>query len=480
MRPGYVYDKGALVKSLLILIGTAVLMKATGGAGFLLVVPLVLSTLMMRRADKLFFYILLTTAMLVANPNVVPKDVVFGISQRVLMMILGVVMSVQLLGSRLSRYTKPILGIFPYVLFMIIPSAMGWSPKISFLKLFLFTMIFLAYFGVANQAAQSRSLYGGVVRSEMLAVAIFFIAGSVALIPFPGIGQLRGDQFLDNPNATSLFMGMTSQSQALGPAISALAVILLGDLLFSVKKPDKLYLALLLCCPILIYKTSSRTGMGSFLLGLGYVVWLFMRAKGIGSRWRGKVMSIATTVVLLCVLVVVAVPSVRSGAIRFALKVSGESKRELSAENVLSSRQGKIDECLANFHKKPLIGNGFQVSENMAYNRDKGGLILSAPIEKGVWIYAVLEEGGAIGFVLFAGFLLFTIHTLAKRRCYIGAGCLFVCALTNLGEFTFFSMTYMGGFIWSMVFAGVAMDVQRIRQETRGAFRPPWAGIGMV
>lgn len=478
MRFAGAYDKGALVKSLLILIGTAALMKATGGAGFLLVVPLVFAALMMRRADKLFFYILLTTAMLVANPNVVPKDIVFGVSQRALMMILGVVMSVQLFGSRLSHNTKPFLGIFPYVFFMIIPSAMGWNPKISFLKLFLFTVIFLAYFGVANQAAQSRSLYGGIVRAEMLAVAIFFIAGSVALIPFPGIGQLRGDQFLDNPNATSLFMGMTSQSQALGPAVSALAVILLGDLLFSVRKPDKLYLALLLCCPILIYKTSSRTGMGSFLLGLGYVVWLFMRARGIGARWRGKVMGIATTMVFFCILVVVAVPSVRNGAIRFALKWSGEGERkELSTENVFSSRQGKIDQCLANFRRKPLIGNGFQVSEDMSYMSNKGGLILSAPIEKGVWIYAVLEEGGAIGFVLFAGFLLFAVHTLAKRRCYIGAGCLFVCALTNLGEFTFFSMTYMGGFIWAMVFAGVAMDVQRIRQET---FMPPHVGIGMM
>jgi len=459
------YDKKVLKQSLAMLLGTALLMKLTSGTGFLIVVPFLLGALFMRRSDKLFFYILLVTSMLLSNGNVVPKNVIFGIAQRGLMMFIGVVMLFQLAGTRVSRYAKPLLGILPYTFFMIIPSFQGWNPKISFLKLFLFFVIFMAYFGVANGAAQGRGSYGRVIRAEVLAVAIFFIAGSVALIPFPGLSQMRGDAFLENPNATSLFMGMTSQSQALGPVTSSLGVILLGDLLFSIKRPDKLYLALLLCCPVLIYKTSSRTGMGSFLLGMMYVVWLFMRARGVSSRWRGRVMNWVFMLVSAAILAILVVPGVRQSAVRFALKWSGDGeKKELSTENVLSSRQGKIDQCLANFKKKPLIGNGFQVSDDMTYMRKQSGLVLTAPIEKGVWIYAVLEEGGAIGFALFAGFLLIVVVALAKRRCYIGSACLFLCSLTNLGEFTFFSMTYMGGFVWAMVFAGVAMDAQRLKE----------------
>ena len=118
------------------------------------------------------------------------------------------------------------------------------------------------------------------------------------------------------------------------------------------------------------------------------------------------------------------------------------------------------------FKKKPLIGNGFQVSGEMAGLKIKGAAsILSAPIEKGVWVTAVLEEGGVIGWTLFVGFLAGCIITSIKRQAYIGASCLFLTTLTNLGEFTFFSMSYTGGFTWAMVFVGLALDIRKMKDE---------------
>ena len=37
--------------------------------------------------------------------------------------------------------------------------------------------------------------------------------------------------------------------------------------------------------------------------------------------------------------------------------------------------------------------------------------------------------------------------------------------MTNLGEFTFFSMSYSGGFCWAMVFVGLALDLRKMSDE---------------
>ena len=99
---------------------------------------------------------------------------------------------------------------------------------------------------------------------------------------------------------------------------------------------------------------------------------------------------------------------------------------------------------------------------------------MSAPIEKGVWVAAVLEEGGAIGWCIFVFFLLSSIFGAIKAKAYIGASCLFVVTLSNMGEFTFFSMSYSGGYTWAMVFVGLALDMRRMKdtREMQQAFRP--------
>ncbi len=125
-----------------------------------------------------------------------------------------------------------------------------------------------------------------------------------------------------------------------------------------------------------------------------------------------------------------------------------------------------MDNAMANFRESPWIGNGFQVSKEFAYREIVSWKqVLSAPIEKGVWVTAVLEEGGVFGMTLFAIFLLVAIFGLLARRAVTGAAALFVFIIANFGEFTFFSMSYTGGLMWAMVFTGVALDAQRLKED---------------
>lgn len=463
----HLYDRKYLVQCLVWIAVVFGLMKATGGAGFVIAVPMVFYSLLARKTESLFFWLLLSVCAIIVNPHVVPKGSIFGLTQRILMVSMGLLMTANVLAFAKHRVMKPYLGILFYLAFMIISSSVGWCPKISLLKLILFTVIYFAYFGVANQVGINLRVSSKRIRSVMLSVAILFTLGSAALIPFPGLSQLRAQDVLDRGGSLegleSLFMGMTSHSQCLGPVVSTIAVMILADLLFSIKKWDRLYVLILICCPILIYKTSSRTGMGAFLLGMFFVVYLFMMSHGVvNKRWKRKASSLLMSTAVFSLVTVVCLPGFRDGITRFAMKRGSDAGA--STEGMLSSRQGLMVQALSNFRKSPLIGNGFQVSEAMKGMKTEG-LALSAPIEKGVWITAVLEEGGVIGWMLFVGFLLSAILISIKRRAYVGASCLFVCTMTNLGEFSFFSMSYTGGFTWAMVFAGLALDIRKMKDE---------------
>ena len=164
--------------------------------------------------------------------------------------------------------------------------------------------------------------------------------------------------------------------------------------------------------------------------------------------------------------VVFMLPGVQDRVARFVLKTQSVERGQLTTESVISSRRGLIDYAMYNFKKSPIVGNGFQVSESMiGLKINDGAHILSAPIEKGVWVTAILEEGGIIGWMIFVAFLIVCIVKSLKQGAYIGASCLFLSTLTNLGEFTFFSMSYTGGFTWAMVFMGLAMDIRRIKDD---------------
>ena len=464
------YDRKFLFKCLVWFGITFGLMKATGGAGFAIVIPMVFYALIARKTETLLFWLLVAVCALIINPNLVSKGGGFAWMQRGLMLVLGGVMAVNVMAYPMHHAIRPFSGMIAYVLFMAFSSAQGWCPAISYLKLLLFTLIYFSYLGVANQVGINPRVSSRKIRSVMLSIAVLFVLGSVALLPFPGLTQMKGEEYLAAVAAgydmSSLYIGMANHSQSLGPVVSCISVILFADLLFSIKKNDKLYLIMLLACPYLVYRTSSRTGMGAYLLGMMFVVYVFVNARGISHKWKSRVFSFVMFVSAAFVFAVLCLPSAQEKAKEFITKTRLSETGSVSMSQVVSTRQGLMDRALYNFHKKPLLGNGFQVNEEMKGMKIKGSSsMLSAPIEKGVWVTAVLEEGGIFGWVIFVAFLFVCITTSIKRRAYMGASCLFVLTLTNLGEFTFFSMSYTGGITWALVFVGLALDVRKMEDE---------------
>lgn len=468
-----VYSTRYLIRCLMGLAAIIAAMKFTSGYAFGLVFLLLFSCLARRRAELLLYTLMVVIAITMGNSNIIVKGGGFGMMQRVLMLTLSVVMIGQIMGTRGVPALSPFLWMFFYVGYMAIVSAHGWCPMISYLKLLLFSLVYLLYFGVAKVVINSARSDMRKTRSVFLMVSVFFLLGSVVLIPFPALGEMSWEQVqaaIDaGSNLTSLFMGMTLHSQSLGPVTAGLAVVLYADLLFSVKYPNKLYLLLLVCAPILIWKTGSRTAMGSLILGLTFVTFFFMRSRGVRRNWRSKVMNAILMLTALGGMCVLAVPALQDRAAGFLLKFDRENKREITFEEMTVTRRGKWEESLFYFHKSPLIGNGFQVSVEME-GRDYSLSTLSAPVEKGVWVTAILEEGGVCGMVIFLGFAIFAFFSMLRRKCYVGLSAFFVLMVSNLGEFTMFSLSSTGGVLWALVFMGVVFDAQRQREEQRALF----------
>ena len=489
------YNKRLLFKYLVILGVWTLLWKASRGYVAAVLPVYLLSLVAQKRAVDLFFWVLLLILPSVGNPIIFPSNSVATLVTRATLMSISLLLMMRIVGRRTPRALHPMLGILVYIAWEALVSIQGYSPIISYLKLLLFVPLYLALYAIAYDVTNSPRANAKQIRTVVLSVCIFFIAGSMVLTRIPSIGQMvamrqtvAGEdvvgtlQTLAAGEGTSLFCGMTTQSQALGPIIALMSTLIFADYVFAIRRKDWIYLGLLISCPILIYKTSSRTAMGAYIAGMGMVIFLFMQARAVGQRWKGKVLMTVFALCILACVAAIAVPSVRQRTLKYALKFGGEgaTSKDLSVERVTSSRQALVESSLAGFRRKPLWGNGFQVGWWMEHERRKGLLsYVSAPIEKGVWPTAVLEEGGLIGFMLFAGFLLVVIPTLIKRHAYCGVCVLWTFTFSNLGEFNFFTMSYLGGFGWTLIFTGLILDGQRLKTVGYQVFEvPEWEGVG--
>lgn len=134
-------------------------------------------------------------------------------------------------------------------------------------------------------------------------------------------------------------------------------------------------------------------------------------------------------------------------------------------ESLTASRMGLVEQGLANFRKKPLTGNGFQVSEEMKHmGRHDTAMLLSAPIEKGVLPIMVLEEGGLVGAFILLAFVISIYVKYSKLRlnCFLATFTVFIAL--NTGEASFFSTSGTGGILWSICFCALVLDVDRHRR----------------
>ena len=170
------------------------------------------------------------------------------------------------------------------------------------------------------------------------------------------------------------------------------------------------------------------------------------------------------TTVIIASISILCIPQTMDKARSFILKSRKKEHTDISIEQITLSRHEAWENAIQNFKMSPIIGNGFQVSKDMENEKNIGNLARMT-VEKGTWVVAVLEEGGIIGMAIF---LLFSIRIalfLFNHKCYQGLCAFFMILVINLGEFTLFSITSLGGFLWAMVFVSVIFDALRIKNK---------------
>lgn len=469
MQRHRLYAYSSLLKKLSWILLLILGCKCSQGIAFAVMLPLACMWILSGKNDKAMLALLIATSFMMINTFFVPKNVAFYIVQKLLILGFASIMIIRLSGMRKLAIVAPTLLLFPYLVYITCTSQIGWCPIISNFKLFLFVMTYLAFYGTATLCSDHSSS-SIPMRESILCMAILFIIGSVLLIPFPGISYMGTADFIEqglsDPSSTvTLFKGFAKHSQTLGPTVAMLVVLIFADWVFSIQRKDLLYLSLVLLGPYVIYRTSSRTAMGSMIAGVGFIVFFAMQARGGLRSWRRKVVNVTMLLVVVLSSAVCLVPAGREKVAKFVVKsYSGETT--LQKEVILGSRQSKLDEAMANWRKSPIIGNGFQVSENMSGIRINDYRdILTAPVEKSTWTYAILEEGGVIGLALFVFFIVAALYQMIRLRAYTGASVLFTMIVSNLGEFGIFSMSNQGGFYWALVFSALVMDSIRIREE---------------
>lgn len=461
------YNLKDVLRYLMMVVGICALMMPTQGAGFLVLVVFTLLALFRNESTQLVWGLLLANAILVMNGFFAPKDFVFGLSHRALLLVVGFYGTLLFLSRKPNRYVKPLMGILLYLAYMIIPSSIGWEPTISFLKMFLFLSVYMALAYASNSASGDGRVDTRKLRAMMLALAVFFVVGSVLVAPFPAISDMTALEVLESgADFTSLYKGACNHSQTLGMIMAFWVIFLFADLIFHVQKFDKLYVFLILCALGLLYKSSGRTAMGTMIACCGFAYLFFRKYRGnIRAGWRAKLALAVTVLSILGGVAAIAVPQIRDGVVRFAMKYDRTARAgDFDVGYAISTRQGLVDEQLYNFHRRPAIGWGFQVSEEVAeMSKGAKGLLLSAPVEKGVWVTAILEEGGVCGEIIYVGYLIVALVLLYARRAFMGLTIFLALHISNLGEMTMFSMSGCGGMWYTFLFIALIFDAKRIQ-----------------
>ncbi len=442
----------------------------------------ILSALKQRAGPMLIVFFLLSFLPMV-SPAIMPRYAHFSTIARLSSM--AMTCALILTGDRRQgRNQIPLGTIYFYLLIAILSSIEGYCPLISHLKVLNFFLFITGiYMGTKNIESCPSDIQQ--VRYVILAVIVLLIYGSLATLAFPSVayytsmrrivleyGYSYADEVVqESIGRQKLFTGITVHSQFLGPMLGCCFAWLLCDMLIAEQKMSPLHIALLLPIPVMAYMTRSRLAFVVLAAAVAMAALYCIPKAAIPEKVRGK-FSEAMLVIAICFGALAFVGEVRGGTISKWLRKTEDvavDKRSLR-EAVTGSRQGKIAECLNDFHQNTLWGKGFQVDRTTKARYDSGNVSLfSASIEKGLLPLMVLGETGLIGaiaFVIFLAIFFITCHT----RHYMATFTLFaVYLVTNMAEATFFSPAGGGGVEWIlMVVGGFVIDMSRESERQVG------------
>lgn len=409
------------------------------------------------------------------NTAIVPKDsIIIGISLRFGILLIAGILAIK--GMSKTAPSIPAFGMIPVLAIACLSSSMGWYPLISYMKLVLFSTFFLGVWHGSKFIKIDHEL-SFHVRAWLFAICMIVVIGSLMTLPFPGIayatslkaaikegGVAYANRIYtgDGGAYSSLFSGIIYHSQDLAPLLACLFTWLLCDMLFVERRPRPVHIVLLALSVPMLYMTRSRVGFLSLGCGSFMVVLYMARQVKLPDRLRHQVAHMATLFVVAMILAAGASELYDNGISRWIRKTNdiGGDNRSLSTA-ITESRQGCVEESMYEFHQSPFIGKGFQVDMNTRTRVGSNpGIVLSAPIEKGVLPLMVLGELGIVGEICFCFFVFSFIYGCHRKRLYC-TNVLFVTFLaTNMGEATFFSAGGSGGMEWLVcILGGFAIDM---------------------
>lgn len=459
------------LKMLVAMVATFALSSATHGAFAFVVALIGVCAALARRFGLAICTYIIITFMIVLNPNVFPKSgELWGWALRFGPLSVGLMVAFMASLQQGGRHRLPLAWIFPFLGVACISSAVGWAPKISFLKIVNYAVFILGiWLGTQNMQKHPKDLM--LIRAVFLAFAFFLVVGSLALIPFPAYSYatsareamangdvvgaeyqiremlLRGDK--------TLFCGIMNHSQSLAPILALTFSWLACDMLFVEKRIRVPHAVLLCLIPPMLFMTRSRVAftvlVASCFLIYGYAfrkIWVAPIVK----KHLGR--GIAVFVFVLAI--VAGIAQVRNGTIsqwmRKQQDVQGDN-RSLT-EAMTESRMGLIEQSMYEFRRNPLFGSGFQVAWYHQGLNEQRGIVLSASIEKGVLPTMVLGETGIVGSFMFAVFLISFYVGASRRRLYVTATLFTIFLVSNLGEATFFAPGGMGSTLYVLTVVG--------------------------
>lgn len=460
-------------KELFLLLALIVLTRFSQGAGVFLVVAWGLAAALRQNVGRAFACYCTITLFVLLNPFILPsKSGLFAWGARGGSLVLGLAV---ILGGvrRRGIYRLPFAMLWLYLLVAVVSSATGWYPMISYMKIFQFSIFLLSIvIGTQNVYQDMAGILR--LRAYFLGLALFIVGGSFLLWPFPQwstlgavvmnrdtqgdsaaiLEMVSGDMYLNQ----ALLCGVLYQSQALAAVGSCMLAWLICDMMFCEKRLEPLRAVLIVLTVFVMFLTRSRTALlacGVAVLLVSFYVMPRVRLPMKVRRWVRQALFGG----LVLMLVVGLVAEFKSDAIsRWVRKTDSTTSDNRSvSEAFTESRMGLVEKSMRDYRMNPLLGMGFQVEERHRYyikGAEKGGVVLSASIEKGVLPVMVLGETGIVGSVVFALFLIVFYMTCARKRMYVSAMMLTVFVATNMGEATFFSPGGPGGLGWMIAAVG--------------------------
>ncbi len=429
----------------------------------------------------------------VLNPALVGNESpVYGLSVRLGPLLIGLILALRG-ASREGRHRLPFVGIIPFLMIAAISSADGWAPSVSYMKLANFIVfLFGIWYGTQNLQKRPKDIL--LLRSFFLALACILTFGSVATMPFPTVGYATGLRYAletggkalamevfqqkQADSMATLFCGVTNHSQALAPLLALTVGWVMCDMVLLERRFRWLHLVIILLALPLSYMTRSRVGLIALVAAFVMSGLYAARKAELPFQVRAHLrmgLGIGMAVFLTGILIMQFKSGFMSQWIRKTSDVEGDTRT--LGEALTSSRQGLMQYSLYEFRRNPLFGSGFQVAEfTQDLVRESKGLIISAPIEKGIAPVMVLGETGILGEACFLLFLLAFYAGCAQRRYVVTITLFTVFLVSNMGEATFFSPGGIGGIMWMIgVVGGFAIDTYLL---FRRQVEQQWAAMG--